>query len=354
MKKFSIKILSLILVIALFAALPGMAAGAASLTTETITITGGIKIDVDGKEFVPVDSENAAVDVFLYKGTTYLPIRGISNLFGLGIEWDDASKSVYLGTRSGVELPKYSGVAAETTSPFAQESRNIPVYTGVTIYFNDEEFVPTGSEGEVVKVFIYKGTTYVPVRAISRLMNAAIDWNQETRTVLLSMGSDNSETVVAEAKAAAELYTDMSSILIPHYQYYLNVASVLAEYARLVKDSYVSTNEQSAMEYMMFTTAYNGFDNHFGTYMEKAISFYEYAKDFTKDIEKYAEGGYTAEELEKLATATDYLMSNQPYYSDYITGSTPALILDYVKDAFARINDTVTKMIDDVAAIPVI
>ncbi len=341
MKKSFTRIIAVVLAVTIFSACLGITACAElKLEAKSINIHTGIKISVDGTEFVPVDSEGVPVEVFLYNGTTYLPVRGISNLFGLGIEWDNESKSVYLGTRGGAELPKYGGTADVSTSPFAFESKAITVHTGASIYFNDTYFTPTGSEGEVVEVFLYNGTTYLPVRAISNLMNAEIDWDQANKTVLLSVAAEEEtpavdyKAIVKAAEDAADLYTDMSEVLIPYYQYYLKVTAALADCASLVKDMYYG-GEMSEIEFYMFSTAYDGFDKQFGTQMEKAMDLYDFGKTLSKRVVEYGKDGvYTPEELETLETNTGYLMDNQSYYGEFILACTPAEILSYVRDAF--------------------
>lgn len=328
------KILSVILAAVIFASCLGIGAGAElQLQSKNINVTTGIKINVDGAEFIPVDSEGAPVEVFLYNGTTYLPVRGISNLFGLGIEWDNETKSVYLGSRGGQTLPKYSGKADVSTSPFAVEAKNITVFTGASIYYNDEYFVPTGSDGEVVEVFLYNGTTYLPVRAVSNLMNTDIDWDQANKTVLLS--TSDYQSVVDAALAAAKVYTDMGTILLPYYQTYLKIATVLTSCAQDVNAAY-QQDPNETLEYMLmqYMAAYNAFDKQFGTYMEKAMDFYEFGKTLTKRVETYAVDGYTSDELETLTTNTDYLTSNQTYYSEYIQSSTTEAMIEFVEDSF--------------------
>ena len=76
----------------------------------------------------------------------------------------EASALLLGSTRDGKELAPYSAVEAPVASPFAITSKTIPVYTGVSIYYNDEYFQPTDSEGFSVEVFLYNGTTYLPVR----------------------------------------------------------------------------------------------------------------------------------------------------------------------------------------------
>ena len=332
MKKSFIRILAVVLAVTIFSAC--LTAGAElKLNTGEINVNTGIRISVDGKEFVPVDSEGVPVEVFLYEGTTYLPVRGISNLFGLGIEWDNDTKSVYLGSRNGKELPVLGGAASVATSPFAIESKTIPVYTGVSIYFNDEYFQPTDSEGFSVEVFLYNGTTYLPVRAISTLMNAEIDWDQANKTVLLSV-DDGSAAIIEAAKATAKGYTDTEALVLPYYRYYLKACTVIEAGLEELKALYLADPSSIEMEYMhtSYVMAYDGFEKEFGTYINKSVDLYELAKTVNSRIDTYAEGGYTADELDKLATNTAYLKDNAKYFSEYITLGAPEYMMEYFKD----------------------
>ena len=58
-----------------------------------------IKITLDNKEIVPKDANGQYVEPFTIEGTTYLPVRAISNALGLGVEWDDSTKTVKLSTQ---------------------------------------------------------------------------------------------------------------------------------------------------------------------------------------------------------------------------------------------------------------
>ena len=42
--------------------------------------------DVNGKKVYPI----------LYQGTTYLPVRAISALFGISVKWDGENNKIYL------------------------------------------------------------------------------------------------------------------------------------------------------------------------------------------------------------------------------------------------------------------
>ena len=71
----------------------------ASIGTRTAELLyENIKLLLDGKEIVPTDAAGNTVEPFIIDGTTYLPVRGISNALGLNVAWDEEAKTVVLST----------------------------------------------------------------------------------------------------------------------------------------------------------------------------------------------------------------------------------------------------------------
>ena len=66
-----------------------------------------IKIYIDGGEIVPKDANGNVVEPFIMNGTTYLPVRAISNAFGKDVEWDGATQSVYIGKKDQTKPDNY-------------------------------------------------------------------------------------------------------------------------------------------------------------------------------------------------------------------------------------------------------
>lgn len=66
-----------------------------------------IKIYIDGGEIVPKDANGNVVEPFTMNGTTYLPVRAISNAFGKDVEWDGATQSVYIGKKDLTKPDNY-------------------------------------------------------------------------------------------------------------------------------------------------------------------------------------------------------------------------------------------------------
>lgn len=69
---------------------------------EKLAVETGVKVYVNDKPIVPTDINGKTVDVLLYKGTTYLPVRAVANALDQAVAWDGASYSVYIGSHKDV------------------------------------------------------------------------------------------------------------------------------------------------------------------------------------------------------------------------------------------------------------
>jgi hypothetical protein len=56
-----------------------------------------IKIYVDGDLIIPKNALGVVVEPFIHDGTTYLPVRAVSEALGKTVEWDGVTNSVYIG-----------------------------------------------------------------------------------------------------------------------------------------------------------------------------------------------------------------------------------------------------------------
>lgn len=93
---FLLGVLTTLLLVCLV--MPAMAAA-----MKTIEVFTGVKIYIDDKQLNPTDPNGNPVDVFIYDGTTYLPVRAVSEAVGKAVLWDGATQSVYLGRHSSSE-----------------------------------------------------------------------------------------------------------------------------------------------------------------------------------------------------------------------------------------------------------
>lgn len=68
-------------------------------------LNSGITIKMDGQEQVLKDANGTRIYPITYNGSTYLPVRAVSNMLGVGVDWDQATQSVLLGKQpNGVDL----------------------------------------------------------------------------------------------------------------------------------------------------------------------------------------------------------------------------------------------------------
>lgn len=74
---------------------------AGNIQSITAQINRGISVKLDGKTQTMYDATGKRVYPVIYQGTTYLPVRSISNMLGVDIAWDNATSSVLLGEGAG-------------------------------------------------------------------------------------------------------------------------------------------------------------------------------------------------------------------------------------------------------------
>ncbi|GEM_PF-424773 len=75
---------------------------AANLATKTIEVATGVDIYLDNAEFAPTDAQGNSVEAMVYNGTTYLPVRAVSEALGNEISWNDEEKRVDIITNTEV------------------------------------------------------------------------------------------------------------------------------------------------------------------------------------------------------------------------------------------------------------
>lgn len=73
----------------------------AALAGKMIQVYTGVNVYVDDVLVEPRDANGNPVEVFVYNGTTYLPIRAIGNALGKTVQWDAKTSSAYVGKHSG-------------------------------------------------------------------------------------------------------------------------------------------------------------------------------------------------------------------------------------------------------------
>ena len=75
----------------------------AALAGKTIQVLTGVAIYVDGVEMKPTDANGKPVDTFVYNGTTYVPLRAVSQYLGKAVSYDGKNQRVYIGEAPGMK-----------------------------------------------------------------------------------------------------------------------------------------------------------------------------------------------------------------------------------------------------------
>lgn len=166
------KLLSLFIAIAIL--LTSMTVYAA----ENITVVfNAITIKVNGN-FVKTSN-------FLYNSTTYVPLREISTMLNKVVTWDGNTNTAYID-----DNPVESEFVKDTnTYTIYPRTETMSVEIGkVKIVVNRK---PISEE-----TILYNGTTYVPLRAVSTMLDKDVTWDEQTKTAGINdLKSDNTGAI---------------------------------------------------------------------------------------------------------------------------------------------------------------
>lgn len=271
------KLISLILVLCLLLSL-GISASAASTEKADITYRG-IKLVLDGEQFIPCDEGGNTVEPFIMEGTTYLPVRALAQALGLGVGWDGKTSTVILTSGGEVKTGTPGGTPSTGTKAVEITFRDIKVT------LDGDVLKLVNAQGETVEPFILDGTTYLPLRTISEALGLEVSWDAATSTVGLvdpDNSDDEEEVVDGYWVTSKETFTDGDFSSTETYKY--DEKGNQTEYA--YSDSDGSSRRS--------ITSYDSKGNFIGeeTYDSDGGYFKIVDTDTLFSIEEYAPGSY--------------------------------------------------------------
>lgn len=169
------KILSVLLAICMMAAF-AVSAMADSVPVTQMQTKDIITITVDGTYVNCAEYGQLPVIV---EGRTLVPLRSVFEALGATVEWDNATRSV-------------KSVKGEVTIVLAVDSKEMIVNGEVKVLD--------------VPAQIMNERTMVPVRAVAEAFGAIVEWNNETRTVVIKTDSEKADSniPVVDINDAAE------------------------------------------------------------------------------------------------------------------------------------------------------
>lgn len=140
-----------------------------------------VTIVADGAPIVPRagGDSGAAVEPFVWNGTTYLPLRAAAAALGITVGWDGATSTISLTSGGKRIAPVGTPVTHNKNQTISIEYNDIKVtLDGKPVELKD-------ATGKTVEPFTYKGTTYLPVRAVADLLGVSVKWDGDTNTIYL-------------------------------------------------------------------------------------------------------------------------------------------------------------------------
>ena len=182
--KFRNRFTALILALVMVFSLTVSASAADTPKSEQVTayLNYNLTVRFNGEAKLLGNVNGGQVYPITYGGTTYVPVRAISNLLGLEVGWDQDSRTVGLHNSDDVkpitvkpDTPKKSGM--ETIQP--------TIDPGIAVWYNGEKQEMKTVKGETVYPMLIGGTTYLPIRAVGDMLGLEVGWEQATQTVTL-------------------------------------------------------------------------------------------------------------------------------------------------------------------------
>ena len=165
---------------------------------QTITVSP-IDVIVGGKVFLPTDVTGKDVPIFVYNGTTYVPLRALAEAYGLTVGYN-AEKN--LGTINGT--PSADFVGSKGISQALTEPTTLTV-SPIDIEVNGAVFQPKDANGNPVSVFVYNGTTYAPLRAVSEAYGLTVSYDSDKHLARVDfIAADGIDFSAISAEISAE------------------------------------------------------------------------------------------------------------------------------------------------------
>ena len=143
---------------------------AANTYRKTITVTSGVNVEFNNEAIDMTDANGKAVEAFIYNGTTYVPIRAVSNAFGADIDYEAAVGGVRVAKehlRDNEKIPKDERTAKDDDALVSLQLENEMLQRGC-------EFLPIElGRSYASKYVVEDGKVRLPFTAIRGLGDAA-------------------------------------------------------------------------------------------------------------------------------------------------------------------------------------
>ncbi len=169
--------------------------------TIDIYVRPDVTIFYRGAEMAFYDVNKTRVFPILYNGTTYLPVRAASSLMERAVEWDNYSKSIFIGKT----FQDPAGITKGSTSAAMALTEKIDMPQGslrvkaqlrpdIRIFYEFQIEQLKDASGKSVYPILYQGSAYLPIRSISNLMQEEVEWDNIHKRVLIGENQEQEKT----------------------------------------------------------------------------------------------------------------------------------------------------------------
>ncbi|MBN7774037.1 stalk domain-containing protein [Clostridium aminobutyricum] len=182
-----------------------------------------LKVRFNDETLTFKDSNNQIIYPLVYRGSAYLPIRAISALIGEDIEWDNYSQTVFIGktlsnpSKSKIKMGNQNAfqiISASAISSIALPFlETVYVKPDINIMYDFELKSFTDSNNQTVYPIIYNGSTYLPIRCLSSLMNKPITWDNVSKTIIIGNITSGTSTISKKSQAILNLEAKYESAI---------------------------------------------------------------------------------------------------------------------------------------------
>lgn len=152
-------------------------------------------------------------------------------------------------------LATFTGTAAALSS----YTKNIPVEYGISLQINDQTPQLTDAAGKPVQPFVYDGTTYVPMRAVSENLGAKVSFDASTNTAYIVNDSIEILTALFMLKNTASDLNDATSDYLDgvsnYFAFDLSASQILCEQAIATNRTMLAALSRENSMYSILTTA---------------------------------------------------------------------------------------------------
>lgn len=148
-----------------------------------------ISVILDGNQLNLKDTNGNSVEPFICNGSNYLPVRAISEALGMTVEWNSDENSIIL-TSANDGYIKVDEVHPIDRGAIKSKVIQEVQYNNISVILDGKQLDLKDANGNSVEPFIYNGTNYLPVRAISEALGMTVVWDGDKNAIILT-SSDN-------------------------------------------------------------------------------------------------------------------------------------------------------------------